>query len=310
MRVYISIPSWKSKKLLEQLKEKVEVIIADKRPTQYEFQQIIKDFDGAIIGRLHDINKEVLENSNLKFVGLVAKGTNNIDVEECKKHNVCVFYTPEANLTSVAEHVFTLILSLAKNLFKLDKSVREEQFDKFRLTTTDIKDKILGVIGAGPISKEVIKRAKIFDMNILCYTPHPDKHKDLNVKFVPLEELLKNSDFVSVNIPLTEETNNFIDSKELSLMKNTSFLINTSRGGVVNEKSLIDTLKNNKIAGAGIDVFEEEPTHNKELFELENVILTPHVGGVSKEALNRMEEHLITDILAFLENKETKYKLA
>jgi len=309
MRIYVTIPSWKSKKLMNLLKEKAEVVIADKRPTQSEFQQIIKDYDGAIIGRLHDINKEVLENSNLKFVGLVAKGTNNIDIEECKKHNVSVFYTPEANLTSVAEHVFALILAFAKNLFQLDKNMRNDEFDKFRLTTTDIRDKTLGVIGAGPISKEVIKRAKTFEMNILCYTKHPENHSDLDVKFVPLEKLLRNSDYVSVNIPLTEETHNFLDSKELALMKPTSYLINTSRGKVVNEQSLIDALNENVIAGAGIDVFEEEPTHNKKLFELKNAILTPHVGGVSKEALDRMEEHLITDILAFLDQKDVKYRL-
>ena len=130
MRIYVSIPSWKNKKLMDLLREKAEVVIADKRPTQAEFQEIIKDYDGAIIGRLHYINKEVLDSSRLKFVGLVAKGTDNIEVEECRKHNVAVFYTPEANLSSVAEHVFALILSLAKNLLQLDKSVRNGEFDR------------------------------------------------------------------------------------------------------------------------------------------------------------------------------------
>ncbi len=309
MRIYISIPSWKNKKLIDLLKKKTEVVIAKKRPTQSQFQEIIKDYDGVIIGRLHNINKAVLESSNLKFVGLIAKGTDNIDVKECKKHNVSVFYTPEANLTSVAEHVFALILSLAKNLFQLDKSVRDGQFDKFRLSTTDIKDKTIGVIGAGPISKEVIKRARAFEMKILCYTIHPENHFDLNVKFVSLEELLIKSDYVSVNIPLTKNTHNFIDNKELSLMKPTSYLRNTSRGKIVNEQALIKALNNNLIAGVGIDVFEEEPTYNKKLFELKNAILTPHVGGISSEALNRMEEHLITDILSFLDKKDVKYRL-
>ena len=310
MRVYISIPSWKNQKSLEMLKQKAEVVIADKRPTQSEFKNIIREYDGAIIGRLHFIDKEVLENSKLKFVGLIAKGTNNIDIEECKKKNVAVFYTPEANITSVAEHVMTLILALSKNLVKLDKSVREEQFDKDRYSTIDIKDKILGVIGAGSTATEVIKRARVFGMKILCYTSHPENHKNLNVDFVPLADLLKNSDFVSINIPLTEETENFIKKEELSMMKESSFLINASRGKIVNENELVNALKNNEIAGAGIDVFEEEPTHNKDLFELENVILTPHVAGVSKEALNRMEEQVINDIIAFLDNKEPKYRLA
>ncbi|MCK5332570.1 hydroxyacid dehydrogenase [Candidatus Parcubacteria bacterium] len=309
MRVYISIPSWKSEKLLKVLRQKAEVVVADKRPTQSEFRNIIHEYDGVIIGRLHSINKEIIENSKLKFVGLVAKGVDNIDIDECKKKNIAVFYTPNANQTSVAEHVMTLILSLSKNLVKLDKSVREEQFDEYRYSTIDIKDKILGVIGAGSIAREVIKRANSFDMNILCYTPHPEKHNDLKVKFVHLADLLKNSDFISINIPLTENTDNFIDTKELSVMKECSFLINTSRGKVVNEKALVEALKNQKIAGAGIDVFEEEPTHNKELFLLDNVILSPHVAGVSQEALNRMEEHVISDIISFLDNKKSKYRL-
>ena len=314
MRVYISIPSWKNKdwknkKLLNLFNQKVDIVICDKRPTQSEFENIIREYDGAIIGQFHSINKEVLKNSKLKFVGTVTKGTDHIDIEECKKKNVSVFYTPEANITSVAEHVMTLILSLSKNLIKLDRSVREEQFDKYKYFTTDIKDKTLGVIGAGAIATEIIKRANSFDMKIICYTQHPEKHKNLKVEFVSLTDLLKNSDFVSINIPLTKDTENFIDIKELSLMKESSFLINASREKVVNEKALINVLKNNKLAGAGIDVFEEEPTHNKQLFLLDNVILTPHAAGCSKDALDRMEKHVIEDIIAFLENKQPKYRL-
>ena len=314
MRVYISIPSWKNKdwknkKLLHLFNQKVDIVICDKRPTQSEFENIIHEYDGAIIGQFHSINKEVLKNSKLKFVGTVTKGTDHIDIEECKMKNVSVFYTPEANITSVAEHVMTLILSLSKNLIKLDKSVREEQFDKYKYFTTDIKDKTLGVIGAGAIATEIIKRANSFDMKIICYTQHPEKHKNLKVEFVSLTDLLKNSDFVSINIPLTKDTENFIDIKELSLMKESSFLINASREKVVNEKALINVLKNNKLAGAGIDVFEEEPTHNKQLFLLDNVILTPHAAGCSKDALDRMEKHVIEDIIAFLENKQPKYRL-
>ncbi len=309
MQVYISIPAWKNKKSLKILQQKAEVVIADKRPTKAELKEIVQKYDGVIIGRLEIIDKEVLENSKLKFVGLLAKGTNNIDIEECKKKKLALFYTPEANVTSVAEHVMTLVLSLSKNLIKLDKSVRGEQFNKYRHSTIDIKDKTLGVIGAGAIAKEVVKRARVFGMKILCYTPHPENHKDLDVKFVPLADLLKNSDFVSVHIPLTEGTENFIDREELSMMKDTSFLINTARGKIVNESALVDVLTNNNIAGAGIDVFEESAP-DKDLFNLDNVILTPHVAGVSNDAQNRMEEHVINDIVAFLQNKRPKYRLA
>lgn len=309
MRIYISFTNWENKHLLEPLKERAEVVIAEKRPSQEEFKNIVREYDGVIVGRFHIIDKEVLDHSSLKFVGLTAKGTNTIDVQECKKKNVAVFYTPEANIVSVAEHTMTLILALSKNLVKLDKSVRDEQFDTYRHSTIEVKDKILGIIGAGAIAQEVIKRARAFEMKMLCSTPHPEKHHDLDVQFVSLADLLTHSDFVSINIPLTGETKNFIDEKELSLMKRNSFLINTARGGIVNEYALAQALKNHTIAGAGIDVFEEEPTHNKELFECDTAMLTPHVAGVSKEALYRMEEHVVNDIVAFLDNKEPKYRL-
>lgn len=309
MRVYISFTNWQNHELLDALKEKCEVVIAKKRPTQSEFREIVREFDGVIIGRLHEIDKEVLDSARLKFVGLIAKGTNNIDIDECKRKNVAVFYTPEANISSVAEHVLALILALSKNIVTLDKSVREERFDVYRLSTIDVRDKVLGVIGAGPIAQEVIKRARAFGMRIECFTPHPENHQGLDVQFVSLNELLENADFVSVNIPLSDSTKNFIDREQLALMKKTSFLINTARGGVVNEHALVVALKDHALAGAGLDVFEEEPTHNKELFGLDTVILTPHVAGVSKEALRRMEEQVIHDIVSFLENKESKYRL-
>lgn len=309
MKIYLSIPSWKNKKIISELEKRADVVISKKRPSQVEFEKISQAYDGLIIGRLYDINQKVLNNPNLKFVGLLAKGSDNINKAECKRRKIPVFYTPEANVSSVAEHVLTLILSLSKNIINLDRSVRGEKFDELRLKTIDIKNKTLGVIGAGPIAKEVIKRARAFEMNIIYHTPNPDKHKNLRVEFVSLKNLLKKSDFVSINIPLKKETANFIDFKELSLMKPSSYLINTSRGGIVNENALVEVLKDKKIAGAGIDVFEEEPTRNKKLFKLNNVILTPHVAGVSIEALDRMEEHLINDIISFLDKKRTKYRL-
>ena len=309
MKIFVSVQHWKNKKALEILRQKAEVVVADHTATPAELKELVREFDGILIGRLEIINKEILKHSRLKFIGIVAKGVNNIDIDECKRKDISVFYTPEANLIAVAEHVFTFILCLSKNLIKLDQSVKNGEFDKFRYTPFEIEHKTLGVIGAGAISKEIIKRAKAFGMKIICYTLNPQKHKDLDIAFVSLEELLKNSDFVSINIPLTDETENFITEKELLLMKKSAFLLNTSRGKIVNESDLVKVLKQKRISGAGIDVFEEEPTHNKELLKLDNVILTPHSAGVAKEALLRMEEHLIKDIMAFLNNKPVKYRL-
>lgn len=309
MKIYIPIPSWRNDSLLNALKEKAEVVVARERPSQEEFQKIIKEYDWIIIGRLHTIDKEVIKNANLQFIGLIAKWTSNIDIEECKKKNIAVFYTPEANISSVAEHVMCLILCLAKNVITLNQKIREWYFDEYRYSTIDIKDKVLGIIGAGAIGKEVIHRAQSFGMRILCHTLHPKKHWDIKVEFTSLKELLRSSDFVSVNIPLNTQTKNFIDKEDLALMKKSSFLINTSRGGIVNEEALFNSLHNKEIAGAWIDVFAEEPTHRHDFFTLDNTIVTPHIAWVSKEALERMEEHIIADILGFLDKKETKYRL-
>ncbi len=310
MRVYICFPNWKNDSLLDPLREKAEIVIADKRPTREELKLIAQKYDGIIVGRLSPVDRDVLTGSKLKFVGLVAKGTANVDIEACKDNNVAMFYTPEANINSVAEYVMASILAQSKNLFHLDKEMRKGEFYKYRTSTIDVKDKVLGIIGAGAVAKELIKRAKGFGMKMLCYTFNPDKHPNLDVEFVSLQDLLKNSDFVSVNIALSEKTENLIDKEEISMMKKSAYLINSARGKIVNENALIDALKNKKIAGAGIDVFENEPDVNKGFFELENVILTPHVAGVSREALNRMEEHVVNDIVAFLDGKQPKYRLA
>jgi len=301
-KLYIIFKNFgKDSNALDLLKEKCDAVInkTGKRPNKEELKKLAREYDGIIISVREIIDKEVLENSKLKFIGVLA-GKENIDLEECKKRNIAVFDIVGSNAISVAEHTFALMLGLAKNLLNMDKSVRNEEFDKLRSSGIDLYGKTVGVIGAGHVAREVIKRAKIFGMNILCWTLHPEKHKDLGVRFVELDELLKNSDFVSLHVRLSEKTRNLIGKRELNLMKPTAFLINTSRGEIIDEDALVKALKNKQIAGAGLDVFKEEPTHNKELFKLENVILTPHAAGISKDAIIRMDEKIAKDIVEFL----------
>jgi len=311
MKLYVALTTCKNKELLKPLEDNCKVVLnsTGHRPTKSELKELVKEYNGIIIGRLEIIDKDVLKESKLKFIGVLAKGLNNIDLEEVKKKNIALFHTPDANISSVAEHTMALILALSKNLIRLDRSVREGKFNSLRHSTFDVKDKVLGIVGAGPVAREVVRRAVSFEMKVICYTPHPQKHKDFDVDFVPLETLLKDSDFVSLHIPLSEETENTINESEFELMKPTAFLVNTSRGKIVNEDALVEALKNHKIAGAGVDVFREEPMPNKELFKLDNVILTPHVAGVSKESIERMEAHLVEDIISFLENKQPKYRV-
>jgi len=302
MKIYIEFDEFgEGSNCLNQLKEKFELVIntSGKRPDKIELKKISEEFDGMIIGGQEVVDKEILENSKLKFIGVLA-GNELIDLEECEKRGIYVFNIIGSNAGSVAEHVFLLMLVLCKKLIDMDKTVRAEQFDKLRTEGTDLKNKTLGLIGAGHISKEIIKRAKAFEMNIICWTPHPEKHGDLDISFVDLNKLFTTSDFVSINIRSSPKTLNLVGEKELSLMKPSAFLINTSRGEIVDEEALVYALKKRVISGAGIDVFKEEPTHNKGLFELNNVILTPHVAGVTKDALINMHKKLTKDILNFI----------
>ena len=289
-------------KALQLLTKKCEVVInkTGKRPDKQELKKLAKEYDGLIVGIREIIDKEVLSASKLKFIGVLG-GSENIDLVECKKRGIVVFDTVGVNAISVAEHTFALILNLAKNILNMDKSVRSKKFDELRSSGIDLHRKTLGIIGAGYVAREVIKMAKAFGMNILCWTFHPEMHRDLNVKFVELEELLKKSDFISIHIRLSERTKSLIGEKELKLMKPSAFIINTSRGEIIDENALIKALKNKQIAGAGLDVFREEPTYNEELFKLNNVILTPHAAGISKDAKIKMEEKLAKDICSFLE---------
>ena len=311
MRVYIAVRSWSNSSSLERLKDKcdVEINSSGHRSTKNELKDLVKKYDGIIIGARKIIDKDVLAGSNLKFIGILAKGLDNIDVNEVRMKKIALFYTPKANITSVSEHIMAFILGLSRNLINLDKNVKSGKFDRFTNSIFDVQGKVLGIVGAGAISKELIKRARAFDMKLICYTLHPGKHKDLDIDFVSLEQLLRRSDFVSINIPLNPENVGFIGKKEFLLMKPTAYFINTSRGKVVDEKALVSALEVGQIAGAGIDVFENEPTHNEALFELNNVILTPHIAGVSKEALDRMEIHLVSDIIAFIDGKTPKYRV-
>lgn len=309
MKIYSAISKWENKSALKKLNQHGEVFLSSKRPTRDQLIKVASEFDGLIIGRLEQIDKMVVKDSQIGFISIMAKGVNNIELEECKKRNISVFNTPHANIVSVAEHVFALILSLSKKVIKLDQSIRKNKFNKYRFSGIDLTGKTIGVIGAGDIAQEVIKRSKAFGMKVVCYTPHPDKHADLDVDFIDLKNLLEISDFVTIHIPLKDETENFLDKDELSLLKKDAYFVNTSRGKIVNEKALTELLQNKKIAGAGLDVFEKEPLKNSPLLELDNVILTPHAAGVTKDALRRMEKHCVEDIVAFLTNKKVKYQV-
>ena len=272
-----------------------------------ELLEIIEDLDGIIVG-LDPITKRVLEKGKkLKVISKYGVGLDNIDLETAKKLGIKVTYTPGANNESVADFAFSLMLTLSRKVNKLDEIVRSNRWEK--KIGTEIYGKTIGIIGTGAIGKGVASRATGFNMEILAYDIYPDEvfANKIGMKYVDKKTLLEKSDFITLHVPLTDEMYHFIDNEELNLMKDSAILINTSRGGIVNEDALYNALKDGKIAGAALDVYETEPPTNNKLLELDNILLSPHCGASTIDATNRMGVIAVEGLVSILEGMEPKY---
>lgn len=279
-------------------------IITPKVLSEDEIRRLVEEADFLVIRRLPSgvkVTKEIINaGKKLKLIQKIGTRVDYIDVEAAKKAGIPVAIMPTISDNSVAEHAILLMLALSKNLFNAHRAVVNAEYlnlglrpkctteweyapNWVKLSTNTLYGKVLGLIGMGEIGKEVAKRAVCFGMEVLYYKVHrlsQIEEKKLNVSYRPLDELLRESDFVSLHLPHTKETENLIGHRELSLMKRTAFLINTARGGCVDENALYQALEKNLIAGAGLDVFKEEPVpKDNPLLKLENVILTPHSAG-------------------------------
>ncbi len=266
----------------------------DRNLTRKELLKQVKDID-ALLCLLNDkIDAEVISNmKKCKVISNYAVGFNNIDVAEATKQGIIVTNTPGVLTDATADLTWALILAVTRRIVEADKFVRQGKFKGWApmlLLGSELAGKTLGIIGAGRIGTAVGLRAKGFKMKAIYFNTNRNEvlEEETGAKKVSLKTLLKNSDIVTIHVPLTPKTKHLIGEKELNLMKKTSFLINTSRGEVVDEKALIKALKTGKIAGAGLDVFELEPFIPKELKELNNVVLTPHIGSATVEARKKM----------------------
>lgn len=258
-----------------------------------ELKSLIADYDAVIIRSRTKITREVIDAAKLlKVIGRAGVGLDNIDVEYAISKGIRIVSTPEATSVSVAELVFAYILCHYRKLIDADSSMKNKKWLKHELTGNELKGKVLGIIGLGRIGIEVAKRAKAFEMRLLVYDVR-DVSKEcakLDALQVPLKTLLEKSDIVSIHVPLTKETYHMIGEKELSIMKRTAMIINTSRGEVIDGKALLKALNERQIAGAGLDVFEHEPPTEEweiQLISHPNVIATPHIGAATKEAQKR-----------------------
>ncbi|MCI8610270.1 MAG: phosphoglycerate dehydrogenase [Firmicutes bacterium] len=253
-----------------------------------EFCRQLAPCDALIIGA-HQLTEKALQAaSNLKIVVKHGAGLDNIDLDMCAAYHVQVENVPAVNSNAVADLAFSLILDVARKTSLAARQVKNYQWK--RITGVDVYGKTLGLLGFGAIAKNVARRANGFSMKVLAYDPFvtevPEEFSSF-VTLVSLDEALANSDFLSIHVPLSDKTRNLIGAGELAAMKKGSFLINTSRGGIVNEEALYQALISGHLAGAGLDVIESEPISEAHLLnKLDNVTITPHMGMYSFEAIN------------------------
>ncbi|NRT76493.1 NAD(P)-dependent oxidoreductase [Clostridium beijerinckii] len=256
------------------------------------------------------INKELIEKfpSSVKLICEAGTGYNNIDIIAAREKGISVCNVPGYSSEAVAQLVITFILNLSSSLAQQQRMIENKNYSNFtkylQVPHIEIQNKTLGIIGAGSIGIQVMNVAKALGMKILIYSRSYKDLGDSNIKFVSLEELLKESDFVTIHCPLTTETRYLIDKSRLDLMKSSSFIINTSRGAIIKETDLIEALNNKKIAGAALDVQDPEPPElNNPLFNMKNVILTPHIGWKCFESRQRLINLLANNIEAFIKNE-------
>ncbi len=275
-----------NEKGIDELKDIAEVV-TNFTISKEELIDVIKDFDAIIVRSRTKVTREVIEASNkLKVIARAGVGVDNVNVQAATERGVMVINAPESTSITVAEHTMGLILALSRKIAIADSSVKNGKWEKSRFMGIELNGKTLGVIGMGRIGSQVVTRSKAFGMETIVYDPYITEKtaSELGVTVVDLETLIKNSDVMTIHVPLTSETKHLIAREQLEMMKDNAFLVNCARGGIINEDDLYEALATGKIRGAGLDVFENEPPEDSPLLGLDNVVLTPHIAASTSEA--------------------------
>ena len=272
------------KKVVEKLSDLGEVTnISDSKNKTEELMSNIVDTDIVVIRSSTKINKDILQEANkLKIIARCGVGIDNIDIEEATNKEIYVTNSPNANIISVAELTIGLIISAARNIHTSNNSLKDKNWDRNKFLGTELYKKQLGLIGFGKAAREVAKRLTVFGMEIVFYDPYVEASEDEANK-VELDELLKTSDVISIHVVKNEETKNMINDEKLNLIKKGGILVNTSRGGIVDEVALFQRSSDDVIF-AGLDVFSKEPPDINKTFSTSNIVTTPHLGASTQEA--------------------------
>ncbi|MBE7432629.1 MAG: hydroxyacid dehydrogenase [Anaerolineales bacterium] len=262
----------------------------------------LPNYDGMVVRSRTKVRKDLIDACpNLKVIVRGGAGLDTIDHEYAKQKGIVVMNTPLANSKSVAELAIGYMLMLARSLFTASATMKAEKWEKKTFNGDEIGGKTLGLIGIGNIGREVAKRAIAMEMSVVAYDPYV-KETDKGIKLVSLDELLAQADYISLHLPKTKESANMISKEQFAKMKNGVRIVNCARGGIVNEEALHEALTSGKVAGAALDVFNEEPPTDWKLAKLDNVIASPHIGAATKEAQARVGAEVAEKLIAFSKN--------
>jgi D-3-phosphoglycerate dehydrogenase len=289
---------------LEILREsgaEVRVLSDEERPRLLE---ILPGHDALIVRSMTKVTREVLEaGRGLKVVGRAGIGVDNIDVPAATEHGILVVNAPTANLLSATEHTLALLLAVARHVPAADASMKAGEWDRKRFVGTELQGKTLGVVGFGRIGQKVAERARAFGMEVLAHDPYldPAAARRLDVELVELDQLLPRADVVTLHTPMTEATRGLLSAERIRAMKEGALLINCARGGLVDEAALLAALESGRLAGAGLDVFAEEPPRDLALVGHPKVVATPHIGAQTREAQKRIAVETSRMLLAALD---------
>ena len=270
-----------------------------------EIIKLIKDYDGLIVRNKTQVNSDILKNAfKLKFIGRLGVGLDNIDTGYCKSKNIHVQPATGMNADSVAEYVVSSSMSLIKKIPMFHNGTIKGGWPRTTIKSVEINQKCLGIIGFGTIGKKVSEYSSKNGLKIFVYDPYVKEinNKEIDAKLSSLNEIFEKSDIISIHLPLTDETKNIINKSSFSQMKNKPIIINTSRGGIINENDLIEAYNKNNISGFALDVFEKEPIESELYKKIKpgmNCILTPHISGVTTESNIRVSDFIVKKITDF-----------
>src|SRR5215467_4247815 len=280
----------------------IEPIVHDKIVRE-KLLEIVPDADAIIVRSSTSVDRELMQKAaRLKVVGRAGVGVDNVDLDAATEFGILVMNSPGGSTTTTAEHTVAMLFALARNIPQAYRTLRSHQWEKNKFKGVELAGKTLGIVGLGRIGSEVARKCQAMGMDVIAFDPfiNPDAHLSSGFQLVAVQQVFKDSDFITVHVPLTDTTRDLVNKDTIAQMKDGVRLLNCARGGIINEQDLYQALKSGKVAGAAFDVFDKEPNTESPLLELDNFIATPHLGASTVEAQRKVSEDICRQVSDYL----------